>query len=427
MNRERLVSICIPSYRHEKFLGAAIESALAQTYPNVEIVIVDDGSPDQSYEIAVAFAARYPHRIHVFTHPGRENRGISATVNLALSRAAGVYWSALCSDDVYLPDKTEAQVNQLESVQGLAFSHGRAELIGPGGEPLGGTVGSPAPDGSDEFHCLLERNWIIGPTGLARRDAMLALGDHREGLDFSDWDFWIRLFARYPCQFIDRTLIRYRVHENNTSWGASEELGFRRNYEVFVDLCERVHELGGRMEEPRARGLALLQAAYFAFFVGDLSRADGYLASAFRADPMLLKDQGFLGGWIVRRFADASRASRRLPTDVDGPARFLTWILGAVRRIDRSAGERLRTVLPETWWVEAKTRYESGETWRAAMAVGRTWSGLPGRLLDPMAWRIFVGGAVKGAMPASVVSTLRAMVQDSRAAGASRPIERTKE
>ena len=77
------VSICIPSYNHAPYLPAAIESALGQTYRDLEVVIVDDGSTDDSLEIARAYERREPERVRVLTHPGHVNRGTAATANLA--------------------------------------------------------------------------------------------------------------------------------------------------------------------------------------------------------------------------------------------------------------------------------------------------------------------------------------------------------
>src|SRR2546426_9193154 len=70
--RAPLVSVCMPSFNHESFLPTAIESVLAQTYPHVELVIVDDGSTDKSLEIARGYASRYPERVKVFTHDNEQ-------------------------------------------------------------------------------------------------------------------------------------------------------------------------------------------------------------------------------------------------------------------------------------------------------------------------------------------------------------------
>ena len=105
MSHEPRVSVCIPSYNHAPYLPAAIESVLGQTFADFELVIVDDGSTDNSLEVAETYAARHPSKVRVHTHPGRLNRGISETVNLAYRLTRGEFWMGVPSDDVLHPDK----------------------------------------------------------------------------------------------------------------------------------------------------------------------------------------------------------------------------------------------------------------------------------------------------------------------------------
>src|SRR5437868_6123302 len=114
MSEQLKVSITIPSYNHVRFLPATLESILAQTYKNFEVVIVDDGSRDGSLQVAQEYAARQPGLIRVLTHPGHENRGVSAAVNLAFENISGEYWMGIPSDDTMYPDKLERQVEFLD-------------------------------------------------------------------------------------------------------------------------------------------------------------------------------------------------------------------------------------------------------------------------------------------------------------------------
>src|SRR5581483_11395810 len=143
------VSLCIPSYNHAQFLPAAIDSALAQTYRPIEIVVADDGSSDGSLAVARRYAARHPDLIRVHTHPGGANRGISATVNLAYAKSRGAYWSGLPSDDVLYPDKVARQVEYLEARPDLGFVYGYADLIDQSGRPLPGRWGDDLTDYPD--------------------------------------------------------------------------------------------------------------------------------------------------------------------------------------------------------------------------------------------------------------------------------------
>src|SRR6476660_5130840 len=121
------VSVCIPSYNHAPYLAEAIDSVLAQTYRDFEIVLVDDGSTDDSLEIAQGYAARFPDVVRVLTHANHANLGISETVNLAYQESRGEFWSGLPSDDMLYPDKLERQVAFLDAHPNIGWLYSHAE------------------------------------------------------------------------------------------------------------------------------------------------------------------------------------------------------------------------------------------------------------------------------------------------------------
>ena len=118
------VSIVTPFLNAGGFIREAVDSVLAQTYPSWELLLVDDGSTDESTSIAQAFAAAHPDRIRYLTHPERANKGASASRNLATAAARGEYIAFLDADDVYLPLKLEQQVPLLDAhpEAGLLYS-----------------------------------------------------------------------------------------------------------------------------------------------------------------------------------------------------------------------------------------------------------------------------------------------------------------
>src|SRR5256885_11136720 len=110
-----LVSVVMPFLNLAQYLGEAIESVLAQTYPSWELLLVDDGSTDGASEIARSYAARHPERIRYLEHPGHRNRGMSASRNLGLQQSRGALVAFLDSDDVWLPEKLARQVATLDA------------------------------------------------------------------------------------------------------------------------------------------------------------------------------------------------------------------------------------------------------------------------------------------------------------------------
>ena len=127
-NRAR-VSIVTPFLNAERFLAESVESVLAQTRDDWELLLVDDGSSDRSRAIACAYAARYPDRIHVLSHPENRHRGASASRNVGTARAVGEYIAYLDADDVYLPGKLAHQVPLLDAHPEVGIVYAATEVL----------------------------------------------------------------------------------------------------------------------------------------------------------------------------------------------------------------------------------------------------------------------------------------------------------
>jgi glycosyltransferase involved in cell wall biosynthesis len=124
MNDRPLVSAIIIFLNTERYIEEAIESVFAQTYENWELLLVDDGSTDGSTEIARGYAERHPQKVRYLEHPGRENRGMSASRNLGVRQAGGEYVAFLDADDAWLERKLEEQVRILDSRPETAMVYG---------------------------------------------------------------------------------------------------------------------------------------------------------------------------------------------------------------------------------------------------------------------------------------------------------------
>jgi glycosyltransferase involved in cell wall biosynthesis len=124
MNSKPLVSSVMIFLNAEKFIEEAIESVFAQTYENWELLLVDDGSTDDSTQIALGYAARYPEKVRYLEHPGRQNLGMSASRNVGISEARGEYISFLDSDDVWFPHALEQQRTALSSHPEVGMVYG---------------------------------------------------------------------------------------------------------------------------------------------------------------------------------------------------------------------------------------------------------------------------------------------------------------
>ncbi|HEY0173068.1 MAG TPA: glycosyltransferase [Pyrinomonadaceae bacterium] len=327
------VSVCIPSYNHARYLPQTLDGVLGQTYQDFEVVVVDDGSTDGSLEVLEAYAARHPEKVRVFTHPGRENRGISPTANLAFEKSRGEYWAGLTSDDVWYADALESLVAHLDAHPEAGIVYGRMSLMDEEGRPAGGVEGSDVNACPDPLSGLIQRNPIPAVTVMARRECFERYGGFRDGLVYSDWELWIRFVAQRPAGFIDRPLCRYRVHSYNSSVGIPFEADLRHRLAVMASLRDNAEADGGGLLGVRRRALIDLQFAFLRYHLGDMHGVRADLEAAFTRDPSLRGDVGFLAAWLRDREEDVT--ALRLPPDRRG--RFAGWVLA---RLPPYVGER---------------------------------------------------------------------------------------
>ena len=129
MNKTPLITVIIPFFNSEKFLRETIESVLKQTYPYLELLLIDDELTDSSTGIAVEYARTYPGIIRYFEHANHENLGANASRNLGIRNSRGEYIAMLDSDDIFLPDKLEIQLKAIKEKPDLVLLGCRAGEI----------------------------------------------------------------------------------------------------------------------------------------------------------------------------------------------------------------------------------------------------------------------------------------------------------
>jgi glycosyltransferase involved in cell wall biosynthesis len=225
------VSIVTPFLNARRFLAEAIESVLAQTYDRWELLLVDDGSTDDSASIAQRYTAAHPHKVRHLAHAGRLNMGASASRNLGIRHATGEYLAFLDADDVYLPRKLEQQVPLLDA-------HPRAGMLYAATEYWYSWSGR-ADDAARD--CVwrtygVEPNRLIEPprmlvtflqdggtvpcigSVLARREAVQSVGAWEESFRYicTDQAFHAKLCLTFPVFIADGCWDRYRQHEDSS-------------------------------------------------------------------------------------------------------------------------------------------------------------------------------------------------------------------
>ncbi len=226
-----LISIITAVYNGEAFLPEAIASVLAQSYANWEYWLVNDGSADQTADIARQAAATRPDRIHYLQHPDGQNHGGCTSRNLALSKARGKYIAILDADDLWFPHKLAEQVALALQYPEAGFIHGRSEYwYDWSGDPKeSGRNGVPPFAPGDRLYRPPELLRIGCPLGdcappcpsdmLIDRELFCRLGGFETAFDrhfaFEDQAFIVKLYLAAPVYVSSHIWDRYRLHSNS--------------------------------------------------------------------------------------------------------------------------------------------------------------------------------------------------------------------
>jgi hypothetical protein len=214
-----LVSVVMSVRDEERFVAQAVESILAQTLPDLELVVVDDASTDRTPEI-LSTQARRDARLRVCRLPGRS--GLAAALNLGCGQARGTLIARMDGDDVALPHRLASQVAFLRAHPDVALVGGGAIVIDAAGRPLDTRC---PPAGDAQIRASLDRrNCLIHSTVTLRRDALRALGGYRAAfLHAEDYDLWLRFAERHRLANLPEPVLRYRVHGTQVSQHALEQ------------------------------------------------------------------------------------------------------------------------------------------------------------------------------------------------------------
>jgi glycosyltransferase involved in cell wall biosynthesis len=203
-----LVSVIIPNHNRGRFLDEAIQSVLGQSYSPLEVIVVDDGSTDDS----AAVGARYADRI---TWIAQECRGVSAARNRAIAASHAPFVAFLDADDMWLPDKLARQMEKF-GADGIGLVYCGAEYIDVDGQSLGVDLGHLEGDVLQPLVLLEHTITAGGSSAVVRRECLNQVGVFAEDLEVSeDWDLWRRIAAVSSVALVREPLVRYRQHPQN--------------------------------------------------------------------------------------------------------------------------------------------------------------------------------------------------------------------
>lgn len=206
------ISVIIPSYNRASVLPRALDSVLAQSFCGFEVIVVDDGSSDQTSEVLAGYQCR--PNLKVFK---TRNRGVSAARNLGIASSLGEWLAFLDSDDEWLPEKLQKQMNFVEDNPSCRLVHGEEIWIRNGRRV--NPMKKHQKRGGDVFADAVRFCCISPSTVLIKRDLLQEVGLFREDFPVcEDFDLWLRISGLYPVGYIGDFLIKkFGGHEDQLS------------------------------------------------------------------------------------------------------------------------------------------------------------------------------------------------------------------
>ncbi len=256
-----VVSVLMPVFNAAPYLAEAIESVLQQRYRSFELAVVDDGSTDDSSEIAFRYSRQAPDRVRVLR---QANAGLPSARNSAIAMARGDYFALLDADDRWRPEHLGLAMAAFDADPDVGLVHANIRRIDAQGQPI--DVPRRRWDHEPDAYVALalRREHVACPTAVFSRDCVRSVGGFDTqftGLGCEDRDLWLRIAERYRVHYLDVVVADYRVHAGGMSRQQARMASARLRLLHKVGLSTRGAPLYAHMQAmlESDRGLELLQ------------------------------------------------------------------------------------------------------------------------------------------------------------------------
>lgn len=269
---DRLVSVVLPTRNRARWLGRAIESVLRQTLVDLELIVVDDGSEDETAAVLARYAAADARiGIERVEKPG----GAAAARNAGIARAKGRFVAFIDDDVVWAPTKLERQLRQLDAVTAPGLAYCAFIRFDAGGARR--RIGSAAAAGDRARSALLRGNVIDTSCAVVRRDLLIRIGGFDERLPrLQDWDLWLRLAEATSFVYDPEPLVDVPHVPGGISSDAS----------ALIDACTWLATKHGARLDRRARAVWLTTLGHTLLTNGAPGAGRRLLWQALRVDPL---------------------------------------------------------------------------------------------------------------------------------------------
>ncbi|MEW5805352.1 MAG: glycosyltransferase [Patescibacteria group bacterium] len=211
-----MVNVIIPTFNHGNYLPQAIDSVLSQSYQEIEVIVVDDGSTDNTRGIVEGYLKKYPNKIRYFY---QKNAGQGNACNLGIQESRGEFVAFLDADDLWVREKLEKQLKEIRE-KNLDLCYSDAEYFGEG--RLSGKKFSDLVEfftGREVLKELIKNNFIVNSSVVLKRSLIETVGPQNERLKRArDYEYWLRTaILKFNFGFVNMVLVRFRVDSGYSS------------------------------------------------------------------------------------------------------------------------------------------------------------------------------------------------------------------
>lgn len=231
MNSTPLISVMIPAFNHGNFVEKCLDSVLEDDYPNKEVVIINDGSTDNTHDVISCWVNKYKQQLPIHYKNRIMNHGLTRTLNELINLCNGEYVVLLASDDYLLPGGISKRLDYLLNNEDKFGVFGDCNVVDEAGNIFCSSglrdlhVADTTRYFSDE---TLKReiiyNWSVpGPVLMVRKSIYELIGSYDEDLYIEDWDFYLRMVADNLLGYIDCKVSAYRLHQNSLYFASKED------------------------------------------------------------------------------------------------------------------------------------------------------------------------------------------------------------
>ena len=291
--QELKVSVIIPVYNGGKYISHAIESVLSQTYKEMEIIVVDDGSADRTAEIVKSYQQthdlidRRKNLIYIY----QKNQGTAAARNKGIVNSTGEYIALLDYDDIWEPEKIELQIKYMIEHQEVGMVHSDAGFIDKDGNliddmkrPKGFTVYGRC------FKELFIQNKIRASTAVIRSSCLDKIGLFDENIRYcEDLDLWLRLSREFSIGYVNQILCYYRLHDSNMTHNKVEHLICRNKmFNKILKIYPDAWSIVGESNVKKTIFDNVYRIANLSYDSGNYKKAFLYYLKALLSDPFEL-------------------------------------------------------------------------------------------------------------------------------------------